>query len=64
MVIQMRIVDFADMLQGSINEKIKVCKGEIHEEIDALECVQGQIQDLILDNVTTDWPFYDNGDNH
>ena len=21
--------------------------------------VQGQIQDLILDNVTTDWPFYD-----
>jgi hypothetical protein len=54
MVIQMRIVDFADMLQGSINEKIKVCKGEIHDEIDALECVQGQIQDLILDNVTTD----------
>jgi hypothetical protein len=28
--------------------------------IQALQWVQGQIQDLILDNVTTDWPFYDN----
>ena len=28
--------------------------------VQALEWVQGQIQDLILDNVTTDWPFYDN----
>jgi hypothetical protein len=27
--------------------------------VQALEWVQGQIQDLILDNVTTDWPFYD-----
>jgi hypothetical protein len=27
--------------------------------IQALQWVQGQIQDLILDNVTTDWPFYD-----
>jgi hypothetical protein len=27
--------------------------------IQALEWVQGQIQDLILDNVNTDWPFYD-----
>jgi len=27
--------------------------------IQALECVQGQIQDLILNDVTTDWPFYD-----
>jgi hypothetical protein len=26
----------------------------------ALEWVQSQIQDLILDNVTTDYPFYDN----
>jgi hypothetical protein len=25
-----------------------------------LEWVQGQIQDLILNNVTTDWPVYDN----
>jgi hypothetical protein len=28
--------------------------------IQVLECVQGTIQDLILDNVTTGWPFYDN----
>jgi hypothetical protein len=28
--------------------------------IQALEWIQGQIQDLILDNGTTDWPFYDN----
>ena len=27
--------------------------------IQALQWVQGQIQDLMLDNVTTDWPFYD-----
>jgi hypothetical protein len=31
--------------------------------IQALEWVQGQIQDLILDNVTTDWPFYDDANN-
>ena len=28
--------------------------------IQALQWVQGQIQDLILENVTTDYPFYDN----
>jgi hypothetical protein len=28
--------------------------------IQALEWVQAKIQDLILDNVTTDYPFYDN----
>jgi hypothetical protein len=27
--------------------------------IQVLEWVQGTIQDLILNNVTTDWPFYD-----
>ena len=27
--------------------------------IQALEWVQGRIQDLILNNVTTDYPFYD-----
>jgi hypothetical protein len=33
-------------------------------EIQALEGVQGTIQDLILNNVTTDWPVYnDNDDN-
>jgi hypothetical protein len=30
--------------------------------IQALEWVQGKIQDLILDNVTTDYPFYDKDD--
>jgi hypothetical protein len=47
------------MLQGSINEKIKECKGDMHEahnpvyndslevEIEALEWVQGQIQYLV-----------------
>jgi hypothetical protein len=28
--------------------------------IQALQWIQGQIQDLILDNVTIDWPFCDN----
>jgi hypothetical protein len=28
--------------------------------IQSLEWTQGKIQDLILDNVTTDYPFYDN----
>jgi hypothetical protein len=27
--------------------------------IQALEWVQGTIQDTILNNVTTDWPIYD-----
>jgi hypothetical protein len=27
--------------------------------IQGLEWVQGQIQNLMLDNVTTDYPFYD-----
>jgi hypothetical protein len=27
--------------------------------IQALQWVQGEIQDLILDNITTDYPFYD-----
>jgi hypothetical protein len=26
--------------------------------VQVLEWVQGKIQDLILDNVTTDWPAY------
>ena len=29
--------------------------------IQALEWVQRKIQDLIFDNVTTDYPFYDDG---
>ena len=55
----MRVVDFADMLKESINEKIKECKDSIHKlhnpiynkslevEIEALEWAQGQIQDLV-----------------
>ena len=55
----MRIVDFADMLQGSINEKINECKCSIHKlhnpiynqslevEIEALEWVKGQVQHLV-----------------
>jgi hypothetical protein len=31
-------------------------------EIQALEWVQGRIQDLILDNVTRDWPVYNDDD--
>ena len=31
--------------------------------IQALQWVQGEIQDLMLDNVTTDYPFYDDDDN-
>ena len=54
LTIQMRIVDFADMLQGSISEKIKVCKGEIDEEIEALDWVQGQIQHLVINNESKD----------
>jgi hypothetical protein len=62
----MRIVDFADMLQESINEKIKECKDSIHKlhnpiynkslevEIEALEWAQGQIQDLVINNERKD----------
>ena len=48
----MRIVDFADMFQTSINEKIKVCRGEV--EIETLEWAQGQIQDLVINNERKD----------
>jgi hypothetical protein len=62
----MKIVDFADMLQGSIDEKIKECKDSIHKlhnpiynkslevEIEALEWAQGQIQDLVINNERKD----------
>jgi hypothetical protein len=30
--------------------------------IQALEWVQGRIQDIILNNVTTDWPVYNDDD--
>ena len=62
----MRIVEFADMLQGSINEKIKDCKDSMHQahnpiynkslevEIESLEWVQGQIQHLVINNESKD----------
>ena len=62
----MRIVEFAEMLQGSINEKIKDCKDSIHQahnpiynkslevEIDTLEWVQGQLQRLVISNERKD----------
>jgi hypothetical protein len=59
----MRIVDFANMLQGSINEKIKECIHKLHNpiynqslevEIEALEWVQGQIQHLVINNESKD----------
>ena len=64
--LKMRIVEFAEMLQGSINEKIKERRGEIHQahnpiynnslevEIEALQWVQGQIQHLVTNNERKD----------
>ena len=65
----MKFVDFADMLQGSIDEKIKECKDSIHKlhnpiynkslevEIEALEWAQGQIQDLVINNERKDMKY-------
>ena len=46
--------------------KIAIQKSDNHYDADmemiriqSLGWVQGTIQDLILNNVTTDWPFYD-----
>jgi hypothetical protein len=61
-VFQMRIVEFAEMLQGSINEKIKDCRESVHKahnpiynqslevEIETLQWVQTQIQHLVINN--------------
>jgi hypothetical protein len=63
---QMRVVEFAEMLQGSINEKIKDCRESIHQahnpiynkslevEIEALQWVQGEIQHLVINNERKD----------
>jgi hypothetical protein len=63
-------VNFADSFWYVLELKIKKLKAIIeksnnHYEADmamiriqALEWVQGQIQDLILNNVTRDWPIY------
>ena len=55
------------MLELKIKKlKIAIQKSDNHLDADmtmiriqALEWVQGTIQDLILNNSTTDWPFYD-----
>ena len=56
----MKVVDFAEMLRNSIEEKINQCRGDIHEshnpvyndslmvEIGELEWVQAQIRHLVL----------------
>jgi hypothetical protein len=56
----MRVVEFAETLRDLINEKINQCRDDMHEshnpvyndslmvEIQALEWVQGQIQDWLL----------------
>ena len=58
----MKVVDFAEMLRNSIEEKINQCRGDIHEshnpvyndslmvEIQALEWVPAQIRHLVLNN--------------
>jgi hypothetical protein len=58
----MKVVDFAEMLRNSIEEKINQCRGDIHEshnpvyndslmvEIGELEWVQAQIRHLVLNN--------------
>jgi hypothetical protein len=65
------VVDFADRFWYVLELKIKKLRAIIQKSdnyydsdmaiirIQALEWTQGQIQDLILDNVTTDWPIYD-----
>ena len=65
------VVNFADrfwsVLELTIKKlKIAIRKSDNHYDADmamiriqAVEWVQGTIQDLILNNVTTDYPFYD-----
>ena len=64
------VVNFADrfwyVLELKINKlKIAIQKSNNHLDADmamiriqALEWIQGKIQDIILDHVTTDWPVY------
>jgi hypothetical protein len=64
------VVDFAEMLRALLEDKINECGSDIHEsniraetdkimvKIQALEWVQGRIQDIIINNVTKDWPAY------
>jgi hypothetical protein len=64
------VVNFADRFWYVLELKIKklriaMQKSDNHLDADmktiriqALEWVQGRIQDIILNNVTTDWPVY------
>ena len=64
------VVDFAERIRYVLELKINklrtiMQKSDNHYEADmtmiriqALEWVQGRIQDLILNNVTRDWPVY------
>jgi hypothetical protein len=67
-----QVVDFAERLRYVLELKINklrvaMQKSNTHLEADmqmiriqALEWVQGTIQDLILNNITRDWPVYNN----
>ena len=60
----MRVVEFAEMLRSSIEEKIKECKWSVHEahnpiynqsiavEIEALEWVQEQLKHMVSKNTS------------
>ena len=64
------VVDFAERIRYVLELKINklrtiVQKSDNHYDADmtmiriqALEWTQGQIQDIILNNVTRDWPLY------
>jgi hypothetical protein len=68
------VVDFAERVRYVLELKINklrtaMQKSNTHLEADmnmiriqALEWVQGQIQDIILNNVTTDWPVCNDDD--
>jgi hypothetical protein len=67
---QERIIDFAERLRYVLEHKINKLRIAMQKSntplegdmlmirIQALEWVQGRIQDLILNNVTRDWPVY------
>jgi hypothetical protein len=64
------VVDFAERLRYVLELKVRRVRIAMQKSntplegdilmiiIQALEWVQGQIQDLILNNVTRDWPVY------
>jgi hypothetical protein len=46
-------------LRIAIEKSTKPIDGDmLMIRIQALECVQGKIQDLVINNVTKDWPIY------